>query len=114
MTGLSAHCSRIEGRRTLRLGTRKQLECAAPCRNTHTLLLAQAMMQGVMQQGGLAAFQDEGLSSSMGPTDPSVYHQPVPGIAPSATLPMQFSHGSGSGSLSAGKSATPGDAPHQP
>ena len=71
-------------------------------------------MQGVMQQGGLAAFQDEGLSSSVGPTDPSVYQQPVPGIAPSATLPIQFSHGSGSGSLSAGKSATPGDAPHQP
>ena len=48
-------------------------------------------MQGVMQPGRLAAFQERGLSSGMGTAEPSVYQQPSTGISVSASLPMQYS-----------------------
>ena len=67
----------------------------------------QAMMQGVMQSGGLASFQEMGMSSSMGTTDPSVYQQPATAMMPASSVPIQYSQAASS----AGQSTAPADAP---
>ena len=62
-------------------------------------------MQGVMQPGGLATFQERGMSSSMGTTDPSVYQQPAAAMMPASSMPLQYSQAASS----AGQSSAPTD-----
>ena len=74
---------------------------------------SQGALQGVMQPGGLAAFQERGLSSSMGPAGPSAYQQPATAMTPSASLPVQYSQGGSPRGYSAAQTTAPADTLHQ-
>ena len=64
-------------------------------------------MQGVMQPGGLASFQERGMSSSMGTTDPSAYQQPATAMMPASSMPLQYSQAAST----VGQTTAPADAP---